>query len=101
MMLAMITQSVVPFSDLRFAAIRCSICKAELIVDLLYEKYRDGDPERLAPVVPEHCPICNVWFDTTAIGGLELLRRAYKHLSAQKTVTVEFHVAHNDVSSKQ
>ena len=100
-MLSMLTQSVVPFSDLQFATIRCAKCKAEVTVDLLYERW-EKHPDRPDSALPRQCPICDANFDKTVISGMDMIRQAYKILCDQQTATIEFRVRQPDgVQSRQ
>ena len=78
----MITESVVPLSDLRFVVMECAQCKSKIEFDIEMAVAKNV-PNGTA--TPTRCPVCKVEFDTMAQGAVDQIRIAYRGAAKQSS----------------
>jgi hypothetical protein len=87
----MLQELLVPLSDLRFVVMTRAACKAEITFDLLYET-KTGAEARRASATPHTCPACDARFDKRGQEMIDALRRAFREILNQDSMTVSFRV---------
>jgi hypothetical protein len=88
-MCVMLRELLVPLSDLQFIVMACTACKAEITFDLLYEV---GSKAQRASATPHTCPACDARFDQRGEEMIDALRKAFKAILSQDSMTVSFRV---------
>ena len=88
-MCAVLNETVVLLSDLRYVVMTCAKCKTEITFDLLWD--RQADIHRTT-ATPTKCPACDAMFDLLAQNAVDNLREIYQGAAKQKTVTVSFRI---------
>src|SRR4051794_26968110 len=80
-MCLMLKQMKLSMGELRYLSLKCSVCQAEIILDLASETKPQNKKRPTENLTPFECPACDARFDTAVQKGIDQFRDSYRFLT--------------------